>query len=65
MIVLDLLFNDDIELSDSDVSEEDGGVSYLIDIPLDASYLIDSPPDASCLIDSPPDALPHRQPPRC
>ena len=37
--VLDLLFSDDIELSDSDVSEEEdkGDARYLIDSPLVAS----------------------------
>ena len=39
--VLDLLFYDDIELPDSDVSEEDNGgdPSYLIDSPLHACML--------------------------
>ena len=40
--VLDLLFYDDIELSDNNVGEEEGGG--------DASYLIDSPLDlVNCL----------------
>ena len=39
--MLDLLFYDDIELSISDVSEEEDGrdASYLINSPLDASEL--------------------------
>ena len=38
--MLDLLFYNDIDLSDSNVSkEEDGNASYPIDSPLDASEL--------------------------